>query len=52
LFTKRGELIAALIIQFGADIYLNGTSQSEENLYQILNVTSVTHTKVTSLSHV
>ena len=52
LFTKRGELIAALIIQFSEDIYLKGTSQSKEDFCQIQNITSLTHTNITSLSYV
>jgi len=52
LFTKRGELIAALIIQFSEDIYLNGTSQSEADFCQIRNITSLTHTNIISLSYV
>jgi hypothetical protein len=52
LFTKRGELIAALIIQFNEDTYLNGTSQSEEEFCQIWNITSLTHNNIISLSRV
>jgi hypothetical protein len=52
LFTKRGEVIAALIIQFSKDIYLHGTSQSEEDFCQIRNITSLIHTNIIPLSYV
>ena len=52
LFTKRGELIATLIIQFSEDIYSKGTSQSEVDFCQTQNITFLTHITIISLSYV